>query len=67
LPDDEKERLIVYRKRKRERGITPGLILFCRREKRKEKGYTLSIDVLFPRQREVICLLYYNCLSEAGK
>ena len=62
LRGDEKEGLMVYQKCKE--ALLPDLSYFVEEGKEERKDIHLPLDILSPRQREVVCLLYYDCLSE---
>ena len=60
----KEEGLGVY-KRGRE-ALLPDLSYFTEeKEKEERKDIKLPLDILSPRQKEVVYLLYYDCLSEA--
>ncbi len=54
---------MVYQKCKE--ALLPDLSYFVEEGKEERKDIHLPLDILSPRQREVVCLLYYDCLSEA--
>lgn len=59
----KKEGLGVY-KRGRE-ALLPDLSYFTEEEEKEErKDIHLPLDMLSPRQKEVVYLLFYDCLSE---
>ena len=61
LRGDEKEGLMVYQKCRE--ALLPDLSYFVE-GKKERKDIHLPLDILSPRQREVVCLLYYDYLSE---
>mgnify|MGYP002406673022 FL=1 len=44
--------------------LLPDLSYFVEEEKEERKDIHLPLDILSPRQKEVVYLLYYDCLSE---
>ncbi len=59
----KKRKVDVYKKGREI--LLPDLSYFTEKEKRKD--IKLPLDILSPRQKEVIYLLYYDCLSEAER
>jgi len=59
----KKEGLGVYKKGREI--LLPDLSYFVEEKKEERKDIRLPLDVLSPRQKEVIYLLFYDCLSEA--
>jgi len=58
----KKEGLTVYRGGREI--LLPDLSYFVEEKKEERKDIRLPLDILSPRQREVVYLLYYDCLSE---
>jgi len=59
----KKRKVDVYKKGREI--LLPDLSYFTEKEERKD--IKLPLDILSPRQKEVIYLLYYDCLSEAER
>jgi RNA polymerase sigma factor (sigma-70 family) len=70
----DKELIHCWNKRLKEEGLgvykrgreilLPDLSYFVEEEKEERKDIHLPLDILSPRQKEVVYLLYYDCLSE---
>ena len=44
--------------------LLPDLSYFVEQKKEERKDIRLPLDILSPRQKEVVYLLFYDCLSE---
>jgi len=50
--------------RKKQRAFLPDLSYFTEGRKEEREDILLPLDILSPRQKEIIYLLFYDCLSE---